>query len=202
MPAARVTYTWVPNPLVFRDAILSVEAALRDPMLPLLAAKEYVQEDVALNFYKEQSPEGEPWEPWAESYQDYANNYPNVGILRQDEDLFDAATSEDAYVVSNDTLFFENSGLPSVGWGHQEGVPERRTKGGASNPLPARPFLGLSPQAEAVIFNVFAGWFDKSIDLFRTVTGRIGRRHAAMGYYAPKRYGFVSRTIPMPGLRR
>jgi morphogenesis family protein len=194
---------WHPDPIVFSDAILTVADALRDPTPALLAARDFTQEDIRERFLTETAPDGSPWAQWAESYADRAEAYPNIGILRQTEELYDEAAGSDAFIVSHDTVFYDSSAMPERGIWHQEGRPERRTKGGASNPLPARPFLGLSEATRTLIFATFADWFDRSIDLFVTARGRMGRQHAILGTHpATGHKGFIPRSSPMPGRLR
>lgn len=191
MPAT-VTYTWEPAPVEMAQAVLLVDDALRDVELPLMLAGQELQADVRQRFITETDPSGSPWQPWAESYLDRAGE--NAGILRKTEDLYEAAIADEAVIVNGDTLFYDTSGLPEYGAYHQEGKPHRKTKGGSPNPLPKREFLGLSDVASIAIFATFADWFDRSIDLFETATGRLGRRHAMRGGLGR----FIPRSAPMP----
>jgi morphogenesis family protein len=186
---------WHPDPIVFSDAILTVADALRDPTPALLAARDFTQEDIRERFLTETAPDGSPWAQWAESYADRAEAYPNIGILRQTEELYDEAAGSDAFIVSHDTVFYDSGAMPERGIWHQEGRPER---GQGKNPLPARPFLGLSEATRTLIFATFADWFDRSIDLFVTARGRMGRRHAMRGALGT----FIPRSSPMPGRLR
>jgi phage gpG-like protein len=191
MPSV-VRYTWNPDPVVLGDAIFAVDAALQNRALPLALAREQVQSDVRERFETETDPDGEPWQQWADSYADRAQD--NAGILRKTDELYEAAISDEAVVISNDTVFYDSSVLPERGAWHQEGRPARKTKGGSPNPLPQRQFLGLSDAAVTVIFATFADWFDRAIMLYPTATGIIGRRHAMRGGGGM----FVPRATPMP----
>lgn len=191
---SRVVIDWNPDPVVFADAILTVEEALRDTRLPLLASKEFVQEDIQKRFQTQTDPSGEPWEEWAESYKPYAEEFPNIGILRQTDELYQAATSESAFVVNSNTVFYAAENLPARGIWHQEGRPGRRTRQGTANPLPQRQFLGMEEGTRTLIFATFSDWFDRAIDLFATITGRTGRRHAMRGAMGR----FIPRSTPMP----
>jgi len=175
--ATPVSITWKPDPVVFRDAILDVAEALEDRSTLLLAARQYIQDDIREHFQTESDPDGMPWEPWADSYVGYAEEYPNVGILRQTNELYDEATSNRAFIISHDTVFYDSSVMPERGIWHQEGRANRTTKQGTPNPLPQRSFLGLSDESQALITLVAVDWFDRAIDLYETSTGRLGRRH-------------------------
>ena len=176
-----VTFTWEPDPVVLGDAILNVAQALRDRLPAMELARQSVIDDVRARFRSKTDPDWVPWDAWADSYAPVAEAYPNIDMLRRDDILYQSVTSEDAYVVTEDTLFFEAGDMPEYGVWHQEGRPDRKTKSGAANPLPKRAFLGLSDVAEAEIWGDFSLWFDRAIDLYPTSTGRIGRRHSKRG---------------------
>lgn len=173
-----VSYEWSPDPVVEQMAIFSVAEALRDPALPLMLAKERTQEDIVQHFQMESDPSGFPWEDWAESYAPRAQEFPNIGILRRTDELYEQATSDRAFIISNDAVFYDASVIPERGIWHQEGRPLRMTRGGAPNPLPKREFLGLSPETETYIMAAFVDWFDNAVDLYVTSRGRLAPRHA------------------------
>lgn len=191
-------FRWAPDPDIFATAIETVAEDLRDRTLPLMVASQELRADIRERFVTETNPDGSPWQQWAgtsfetgasnmfgmsahgyaynEGYAVYAENYPNIGILRQDGDLFGAAISEDRVRISNDSVFYSAAGLPSAGMAHQEGAPHRRTKSGTPNPLAQRSFIGMSNKLSAGVMAIFGEWFDRSISLFVTPTGKIGRR--------------------------
>lgn len=172
---------WVPDPVVLGRSMLAVADSLSDATLPLAKAAQVYREDIDDRFATETDPDGAPWQYWAESYVEYAENFPNTGILDQTSELREAATSGRATIISNDTLFYDTTVLPERGIWHQEGRPNRMTRGGKPNPLPQRRFLGLSAEAEALITLSFVDWFNDAIALYPTSTGLIGRRHSLRG---------------------
>lgn len=184
---------YIPDPRVFQQALVEVETALEHVEVPLAFAKEQVQADVRERFTTETDPDGNPWQSWSAIYTPYALSFPNVGILQQTGDLMKAATRDSAYIISGNTLFFEGGDLPHAGWAHQEGALRTDAMGDTINFLPPRPFLGLSEEAKTLIFATFTDWFDRSIDIFKNVAGRMQRRHALRG---PT--GFIPRAVRMP----
>lgn len=152
-----------------------VAAGMADRTPALAASGEVIRGNIRERFETETAPDGTPWEDWAESYRDYAEAYPNIGILQQSGELVEAASDAGAIHVTNDTVFYRTDVLPHYGLAHHTGLPERRT------PLPARPFLDMSPEAEALIVGTFFEWFEGNLDLFVTAGGGIGRRHAVRG---------------------
>lgn len=173
-----VTFTWEPDPLVLGDAILEVAGALENRIAPMEFARQATQDSVRKRFETETDTDGMPWDRWSDKYTSVAEAYPNIGILRQSTELFDSVVADDAYLVTNDALFFDGGNMPDRGIWHQEGRADRRTKGGAANPLPKRAFLGLTDEAEAMIFAGFIDWFEGAIAFYPTSTGRVGRRHS------------------------
>jgi phage gpG-like protein len=188
-----IRYEWEPDPIVFADAILTVDTALRNPAPALLMSKELAQEDIRERFLTETDPQGGKWQEWSERYAPIAEAFPNDGILRQTGELYDAATSDTAFIITQDTVFYQTD-MPERGMWHQEGRWDRKTKGGNPSPLPDRPFLGLTEETAQLIFVTFRDWFDHAIDLFETRTGRIGRRHSIRGPAGT----FIPRAAPMP----
>ncbi len=168
-------FYWEPDPMVYAQSINNVADALMDRRVPLAAASEVLQEDIRERFETETDPYGNKWEPWAESYKNYAQIFPNKGILHQTGALEEAATSSEAVEQTHDSVFYRTEHLPSFGLEHEAGNLDREP------PLPQRSFLGLSDEARGVIMANFFEWFDGAINLFVTSRGRIGRRHAITG---------------------
>jgi hypothetical protein len=190
-------FKWVPDPEVFADALDDMAARLADRTMPLMVASQEARIDMVEHFTSETDPSGSPWQQWSGSqyvtasgqqrqfrgeggyggrYADYALGYPNVGILRQDEDLFHSATSESRFRISHDSVYYSSDNLPSAGMAHQDGAPHRRTRSGSPNPLPKREFIGLSVEASASIQQTFGEWFDASTHIFINSKGRAQRR--------------------------
>jgi phage gpG-like protein len=176
--SALVEFEWIPDPIVYQAKVFAVADALEDRTVPILYSRQKVQADIREHFITETAPDGTPWDEWADSYEPFAEAFPNAGILRQTDELYELATASSAFIVSNDTLFYDAGHMPERGIWHQEGRAARTTATGSHNPLPARPFLGLSDEAEVAIYAFFQDWFDRAVDLYVTTRGRIGARHA------------------------
>ncbi len=193
-----VLVEWSPDPMVFGRAIMEVDAGLHNTFVPMSWAAEEMSADIKERFETETDPSWQPWEQWTEKYEPVANAYPNVGILQQSTQLYDAVTSNDAMIVNNNTVFFDESVMPRRGFWHQLGAPNRRTKSGAANPLPERRFLGLTATTRAYILGMWDAWFDETIQIYTTSLGRWGRRHAARGIHPRTgRQSFIPRSAPM-----
>lgn len=167
---------------------------IEDTRLPMLAAKRIAQEDMQRHFDTDTDPEGNPWVPLDP---DYAKKKAKMGgdpnnILTLSGDLERGATSEAAWVATEEALFFKTSALPHYWDVHESGsgadmagyaalVRERiRGKarladdpGGARDSMdigrgratPARPFVGLTLEARNQIIELFDLWFDEGIKL-------------------------------------
>jgi phage gpG-like protein len=179
MPAT-VTFEWIPDPKVYANKFMTVADALDNTRaVPLAAASEQMQAAIRDRFDTETDPEGVPWQEWSERYAPIAEAYSEIGkILQWTGELADAASSTEAMVVTNDTLFYQTPMLPSYGLAHDQGISDRGTKGGG---LPRRSFLGMDDNSALRIMGFFSEWFDRSIDLFITSTGKVAPRHRIRG---------------------
>ena len=189
---------WTPDPIVFGRALMEVDAGLRNTYIPMRWAAEEMSADIKERFETQTDPSGAPWEEWSDSYAAVAEAFPNIAILRRTDALYDAVTSDEAMIVNNNTVFFDESQMPRRGFWHQIGIPNRKTKSGAPNPLPERRFLGLTTTTRAYIIGMWDAWFDETIQLYTTTLNRLGRRHAAQGVHPVSgRRGFIPRSSPM-----
>jgi phage gpG-like protein len=184
-------YEWEPNPEEVAQALEAVANYVEDTRVPLVASREIARRDMQEHFDTETDPDGMAWAPLDDLYvegkitQGYSEQ-----ILQRTQDLMHAATSEEAWDVFSDTLVFNADVLPrsddkyNVNYGlvHQAGKsavmgPHGRPEGG----LPARPFIGLSDQAEAEIIEVFDVWYEEGASriYIQPTTGTIQRRMPA-----------------------
>ena len=164
---------WKPgeDPFLAADALGLAERNLSDFTNPLNAARGIIANDVQQNFLTESDPEGVKWKPWAESYFERATRE-NTSILykkKQYHDtpgpqLYEAATKATSYTVvtkgkssrafGGGAIILNPSALPYYWVLHQEGgeLTGYSSKGQAVvSKVPARPFLGVSTEAEAAI---------------------------------------------------
>jgi phage gpG-like protein len=198
-PTASLHIEWDPDPIVFGEAIMNVDRALNATMIPLQAAGAEVSTSIRQRFETETEPSGQKWAAWSENYDPVAKAFPNVGILRRTTELYKYVTSDNAMIVRGDALFFQDNKMPARGYYHQEGAPTRKTKGGAANPLPARPFLGLNMETRTFIMATFDEWFAESLMLYTTTLNKLGRRHAMQGVHPLTGHkGFIPRSTPLP----
>lgn len=195
MSMSTITFTWEPPdaPERLGASIDAVADSLYARFIPLEAAGETMRLDIRQHFETETDPEGNKWKGLSWKY--ISGTFPKNSegrplnprqqfgtTLKDTGELMRRASASEAIVVTNDTVFYRTQSLPQYGLAHESGVPGRTTSafgtGTYENPLPKRSFLGMSAQSEAAVYGYFADWFDGSIALYPTSTGRIGRRHA------------------------
>lgn len=186
----------VPDPDELANAYLRVAEELDNTTAPLEASKIVAREDMQAHFDQEEAPGGMTWEPLTENTleEKLRKGYPE-DILRRRGALEDTATSEAAWDVKGDTLFFDTSILPVDKKGrpywyfHQVGASKTITYdlGGETVSfdwdLPARPFIGLSDDAQLRIIEIFDAWFDESVMTFQRPSGHIQTR--VSGQFGP-----------------
>lgn len=174
-----VEFDWFPEPLVIAGQIDEIAAGLERLDVPLTASLPQVSAAIQRHFLDE----GPGWPDWSEKYYPFAE-VNNDGILRQSNALFDAASSEDALAVTDDSIVWTGGGVPDMWEWHEFGLPDRVTKSGAPNPLPARPFIGLDSPAEAAITAIFLVWMESVVagaDVSIASVGQSGRRLRGAG---------------------
>jgi hypothetical protein len=149
------------DPILVADAIEFAGRAEADFTAPLTISRRVIANDIEERFITETDPEGNPWEPWADSYRDRAA-YENVGILEKTAEyhkdpgpsLRDAASDMDNLVmrtrgvssaaIGGGDIAFIGSNLPDYWIYHQEGTSR----------MLARPFIGISDDAEEIIYSI------------------------------------------------
>jgi len=181
---AAITFTWEPDPTIYANTFMMQASLLENTVVPIAAAGSVVRADIQRRFETETDPQGKKWEDWSQSYTPTAMAYPNEGILKQSGDLFRAAISTSATLITNDTVFYETGNLPHYGLAHESGLMDRK------NSLPQRAFLGLSDESAATIYGLFGEWFDDIIRLYPT-PGGVKTRHSFRavgggGFFLPR----------------
>ena len=174
--------------------------------IPLRTAKEIARHDMIERFESETAPDGTQWFALDPEYakrklHDKGFEHP---ILTYSKDLKTKATSEAAWTVTGESIWYNTTHLPPYWRVHQEGsegfgvkfvkVKDEsvlmRTSGEGDQNLPPRPFIGLSAEAEGKILEAFDIWFSSGLAKtsqsyfvssagvlhYRTPQGRIGER--------------------------
>lgn len=188
MAQAFIEAHWEPNPGFLAGNLERAAAELADLSVPVESAKEILIRDTENSFDSESDPFGLPWAQWSESYSKSVGHKhgPLVGqdqILTRGSDLRDYATSDEAWQTRFGPDFgeveFDGSGMPEYGAYHLTGTFK----------MPARVFIGLSPQSETEIAGMFGAWgdaiiFGEGVEVFHSTSGQVVRR-GAMGRFVP-----------------
>lgn len=203
----RLTFEWVPNPIIVAEKFETAAARLEHVEEPLALSREVAIADVENHFATESAPDGSPWQPWAPSYAERtqaSSILTLTGAMRAD------ATGRGSWPIDGTDLIFAGSD-PKWTW-HQygasrqaggssltseeiahytrlhaagafkEGVPLEAVIGGA-NELPARPFIGLSEDAKIQIIDIFDAWVAGTISVGIHASGRAQARSTATGRF-------------------
>lgn len=170
--------------------LAQIALELEDRAGPLIASARILADGTQRMFDTETDPDGEPWTPLDEEYLEnkISLGYPE-DILHRTGALEKAATNIDAFIVTEDAMFLDVSGLPEYGLLHQtgsgsenaglaarhraaaknepgyakrEGGAHSNTGIGTGNALPARPFIGMSEETEGSLLTLFDLWFEKA----------------------------------------
>lgn len=205
-----IVIDFVPDPDEIANAYLRVADELDNTAVPLRASKAVAIADMQQHFDEETDPNGRHWAPLDNEYQEWKEDHGHPrDILRLTGALEDTATSDVAWDVLDDTLYFNTGVLPSAADGtpywyfHQVGTDDGERAGiaqeyranvrfqreqellegsggahesfgiGRGAALPARPFIGMSEDAQLSVIEIFDKWFDESIVTFERSGGLI-----------------------------
>lgn len=165
-----IDFLWAPEPAVVAEDFYASAAMLEDLEVPLTASLPAVIGGIQQIF----DAEGPGWAPWAESYAPVASRE-NTAILNKTGALRGSTSDEGNYAVITDTLSWVGGGAPAY-WGfHMEGTSR----------MPARPFIGLTPESEMAVLAIFAEWLESVISMSTTGAGQIVFRTPGGQFAAP-----------------
>lgn len=195
-----ITFDWVPDPGVIAAQYIKLAGYLENFLPPLTASRAIAQSDMQEHFDSESGPGGEAWAPLDEQYvvsKRGGNAHP---ILQLSGAMHDAAVSDAAYPIDGHDLFFSTAGLPFYWIFHETGrsgiggmaefVEKARQLGlevdeSAGGGMPARPFVGLSFEAELQIIEVFDAWFAGGVSGFYARSGGAIQTRLSGGRFGP-----------------
>lgn len=158
--------TWVPHPRVVAMDFERAAAAAANMYGPLELSKTIAAADTAETFQSKISPEGTPWQPWSDSTIQF--NLTNELMILTGE--LESAAVSGFEIEAGHQIVWNPAGAPDRWLWHEEGRLGRLT------PLPARPFIGLSEEAEEQVYRVFLEWFDGIINIISYGGGGQGPR--------------------------
>lgn len=116
----RLRFDWeYPEPPEINYRLAVIQRNLEETQVLAEAAAEVAQTDIREHFYTETDPQGRPWEPLKKPAPD------QVGILRLSEDLFHAATADEAFQATPAGVFYRTDVLPDY-WVYHEQPGKRQ----------------------------------------------------------------------------
>lgn len=194
-----ITFEWAPDPLIVAQNIRTMADDLSNMIEPLQAARQIAAQDVQKRFDTKTDPDGKAWEPWAPSYA----AKPPIGTLLEATGAMRAAAASPAAFDVNEfgdggEVVFTGAGLPEYWIYHQLGASRQQHSvetrefikqfSGTepiANELPARPFVGLSEEAELMIVDIFDEWFAGVVSYYVGASGSVQKRLPG-GRFGPK----------------
>lgn len=137
----------------------------------LQGAKRIAMDDMEKRFETETDPFGNKWRKLTPKYEEQKarDGFPVHPILTRTRDLRNAATSESAWSVSGESVWFHTDGLPGYWSAHEHGAPSRTyyrdvegetRESGYYGGLPQRRFIGLSNEARDEILMLTGAWLE------------------------------------------
>jgi hypothetical protein len=134
-------------------------------------------------FDREVDLEGRKWQERNAVYKKWlrTHGYASKTVLRKDDDLYNAVTDHNSYVVEGDNLAIDTSGWPPY-WHaqHAGSVVGRGVK------LPERSFAGISETAQFEIIDIFDDWLEGNLRLVRPGVTGVSMFRGAFGRIAGK----------------
>lgn len=149
-----------PDPEILESQMVEMAGLIHDMTGPLEATRGLLAAGIARSFRTQTDPEGNPWVAWSASYEPRALREIESGvhlgqILERSLRLRDTATSEYAFFVSYDSVFFSWEALPEYGVLHQFGG-----MAGKGANVPARAYVGIDELDQARITGLFESYID------------------------------------------
>ncbi len=200
-----ISFEFVPDPNVYAAKFMELAGYLENFIPPLEASKGIAKQDMEMHFQTESSPDGAAW---AQLNPQYASKRGSAHpILQLTGAMHDAAVSDSAYTIDGHDLFFNTGGLPPYWIFHETG---REGKGAADlaawarharsmglevdeaqlgtidGGMPARPFVGISFDAQMAIIEAFDAWFEGGVAGFYTRPSGAVQTRDIRGRFGPK----------------
>lgn len=179
---ATLTFEWHPSPLVLAENFYQGAAFLEDLRRPLIASQTPAIESMNRRFDTKTDPGGGAWPEWSDSYAAVATGSlgERTGAMRA------AATSREAFPVTNNEMFFSGAGLPDywewfndgTGSKHSHLVEEMASAGfeWMGGTQPPRPFVGIDEEAQFEILEIFDLWVNEGAEIILWGGGAKGGR--------------------------
>lgn len=179
-----ITGEWTPS-YGFDDVearLIGLSRSLDDLAPVLFEAKELARQSTEAHFDSQTDPKGEPWQELSESWlydKRKVNSAHPETILQLTEEGKRAATSEEAYFITEGEIWFNPNVMPSYMALHQRGTTsdvqrpasplnvekagELLSGVGPGRNLPKREFIGFDEIDIIALQEMFATWFAANV---------------------------------------
>lgn len=183
-----VVAEWVPDPDIVAAELFKLADDTENWAEPLAETRAALIYDTELHFETQSDPYGRQWTPLEENYlkDKLAAGYPDE-ILTRDSILRKAATSQEAWMITERDIIFRTEVLPFYGPYHQTGtisgaaqsaihklrggglltaeeVTASFAEAGSGRNLPQRMFIGADEDTIAEIEGIFVAWLNRQVD--------------------------------------
>lgn len=182
-----ITGEWVPDPDDVAARLIQLSGRLENMHEVMIAARQIAIESTEAHFDSQSDPQGNPWAALSPDYefQKGKDGYPTDEILVRTGAGKDAATSEEAYFISEDSIWFNPGLLPdymsyhqsgTAVAGHSEALSRIASKtatsedlriasqgAGKGKALPQREFIGFDEVDILTLEELFNTWFRGTI---------------------------------------
>lgn len=114
---------WKPDPLAMEADIIKIADSFDNWAVPLQETRELLIEDTREHFKQERDPDGRKWIPLEAEYAlEKQKAVGEMPILQREGRLYEAATSEEAWLITEDAVVFNPEVLPTNDEGHNYGA--------------------------------------------------------------------------------
>jgi hypothetical protein len=134
MARSRATLSWhwaEPEATITVHKLAGLADELEEFMAPMAAAATVAEQNMEQRFKTGTDPTGRAWDDWSEDYRarwEHSKVFPDRASLQRSDYLKETATDMSAFVVTQQGLFFDASGLPEY-WAWNNFGAARKPKG-------------------------------------------------------------------------
>lgn len=168
--AGTLEFFWAPgpeSPQIVANKIDTLSESYRDMLMPMVASRQILIDDIQEHFDQEKDPEGIPWPEWSPRYS--KTKKPGTKLRRTEtEELYQAVMDTTAYPIVGNDLYINTENFPEYWRIHNQGGDTGR---GHKTKIPKRTFLGASEEAGIAMIDVFDDWVGAQLRINVGVSG-------------------------------
>lgn len=164
--AGSLVFEWGPRrdePTIIANQIDMIRESLDNLEIPMLASRQIVADDMKNRFDNEVDLNGRKWKKLSPVTRRRKRELGkgDKTILRRYDHLYNAVTDPHSYKVTGNDMLIDTASWPDYWSALHSGESI-----GRNSILPARPFAGVSEEAQFAIIGVFDEYIDGTLDIF------------------------------------